>query len=310
MRSASTELTVTLSAPFVTEATTVTTNVTLFDSWGGSVVLVIGQIAIHPASQQRLLEEAQRYQGAAVLASNDLVAYSEVRLCPSLVPRPAAPLLSQWIPIRHPDNGSVPQGPPPLFCFALPDFRFLSVGPSLVASVIVLFATVVWLCMLIIVFVLCTAYVGVCLVWRLAWSVTVGTLCTAKQPCIYGMEHFALPKSPVYMAWNTLHCQKALYIWAWNTLHCQKALYIWAWEHFALPKMPLHMDMGTLCNAKKCPYIWAWEQFATPKNAPTYGHGNSLHCQKGPYIWVWQHFVFAAPDLLFLFLSACLIPRL
>ena len=30
-----------------------------------------------------------------------------------------------------------------------------------------------------------------------------------------------------------------------DTLHCQKAPYIWTWRHFALPKSPLEMGMGT-----------------------------------------------------------------
>ena len=42
--------------------------------------------------------------------------------------------------------------------------------------------------------------------------------------------------------------------------------YIWAWGHFALPKRPLKMGMGTLCIAKK---------------APKYGHGDTLHRREG-----------------------------
>ena len=42
-----------------------------------------------------------------------------------------------------------------------------------------------------------------------------------------------------------------------DTLHCQKAPYVWAWEHFALPKSALCMGMGTRCTAKQPPvYVY------------------------------------------------------
>ena len=58
-------------------------------------------------------------------------------------------------------------------------------------------------------------------------------------------------------------------------MHCHKALHIWGWGHFALPKSPSYMAMGTLCTAKK-PLI--------------YGDGDGSHCQKAPHIWRWGHF--------------------
>ena len=48
----------------------------------------------------------------------------------------------------------------------------------------------------------------------------------------------------------------------------------WAWGHFALPKKPLEMGMGTLCTVKK---------------PPIYGRVDAWHCQKAPYIWAWGH---------------------
>ena len=36
-----------------------------------------------------------------------------------------------------------------------------------------------------------------------------------------------------------------------DSLHCQKGPYLWAWGHFALPKRPLIMGMGTVYTAQK-----------------------------------------------------------
>ena len=68
----------------------------------------------------------------------------------------------------------------------------------------------------------------------------MGTHCTTKESPKYGHE---------------------------DTLHYQRAPYIWAWGHFALPKSPLNMGMRTLCTTKK---------------HPKYGHGDTLHYQKAP----------------------------
>ena len=133
----------------------------------------------------------------------------------------------------------------------------------------------------------------------------MGTLCTAKNPLIYGngdtlhcqkpphiwrWGHFALPKGPSYMAMGTLCTAKKPLIYGdGDTLHWQKAPHIRRWghfalpkspsymamEHFALPKSPSYMAMGTLCTAIK-PLI--------------YGDGDTLHCQQSPHIWRWGHF--------------------
>ena len=68
----------------------------------------------------------------------------------------------------------------------------------------------------------------------------MGTHCSAEKPPMYGHP---------------------------DTLHYQKAPYIWAWGHFALRKSRLCMGMGTLCTAEK---------------PPMYGHGDTLHFQKAP----------------------------
>ena len=61
--------------------------------------------------------------------------------------------------------------------------------------------------------------------------------------------HFALPKSPSYMAMGTLcTAKKPLLYGAGDTLHCQKAPHIWRWGHFALPKSPSYIAMGTLSH--------------------------------------------------------------
>eukprot|EP00670_Eutreptiella_braarudii_P019901 CAMPEP_0174355358 /NCGR_PEP_ID=MMETSP0811_2-20130205/24508_1 /TAXON_ID=73025 ORGANISM="Eutreptiella gymnastica-like, Strain CCMP1594" /NCGR_SAMPLE_ID=MMETSP0811_2 /ASSEMBLY_ACC=CAM_ASM_000667 /LENGTH=95 /DNA_ID=CAMNT_0015486685 /DNA_START=228 /DNA_END=515 /DNA_ORIENTATION=+ len=41
-----------------------------------------------------------------------------------------------------------------------------------------------------------------------------------------------------------------------DTLHCQKAPYLWAWGHFALPKSSVDMGMGnaTIKNPSCCTY--------------------------------------------------------
>ena len=52
-----------------------------------------------------------------------------------------------------------------------------------------------------------------------------------------------------------------------DTLHYQRAPYIWAWGHYAPPKSPLNMGMGTLC---------------TTREHPKYGHGDIVRCQKAP----------------------------
>ena len=68
----------------------------------------------------------------------------------------------------------------------------------------------------------------------------MGTHCSAEKPPMYGHP---------------------------DTLHYQKAPYIWAWGHFALRKNHLCMGMGTLCTAEK---------------PPTDGHRDTLHYQKAP----------------------------
>ena len=60
-----------------------------------------------------------------------------------------------------------------------------------------------------------------------------------------------------------------------DILHSQKAPHTSAWGHFAQPKSPPYMGMGTLCTAKK---------------PPIYGHGDTLHSQKAPHIWAWRHY--------------------
>ena len=55
---------------------------------------------------------------------------------------------------------------------------------------------------------------------------------------------FALPKSLLYMGMGTLcTAEKPPMYGHGDTLHCQKAPYIWAWGQFALPKSLLNMGM-------------------------------------------------------------------
>ena len=104
----------------------------------------------------------------------------------------------------------------------------------------------------------------------------MGTLCTAKKapvywhgdtlhcqkvPYIWAWGHFALPKrrlyigmgtlcsskkAPIYGHGDTLHCQKGPIYGHGVTLNCQKGPHIRAWGHFALPKRPPYMGMGSL----------------------------------------------------------------
>ena len=61
---------------------------------------------------------------------------------------------------------------------------------------------------------------------------------------------------------GTLHCQQHQHR---DTLHYQKHFYFRAWKHFALPKSPPVLSMGTLCTAI---------------NTPISGHRDTLRCQK------------------------------
>ena len=95
-----------------------------------------------------------------------------------------------------------------------------------------------------------------------------GTLCTAKNPPIYGHGDTLHCQKDPYMGMGTLCTAKKTHICGLgDTLHCKKAPYIWEWGHFALPKRPLYVGVGTHCSTKK-PLI--------------YRRGNTLHCQKSP----------------------------
>ena len=96
----------------------------------------------------------------------------------------------------------------------------------------------------------------VCAIWSTHYVIWI----LSRSPAAHGAQE-GLTEQPIFRHGDTLHCRKALYIWAWG--------------HFARPKRPLYMGMGTLCTAEK---------------PPIYGHGDHLHCQKGPYIWAWGHF--------------------
>ena len=140
------------------------------------------------------------------------------------------------------------------------------------------------------------------------------TLHCQKAPHLWRWGHFAVPKSPSYMAMGTLYTAKKPLIYGnGDTLHCQKSPHLWRWGHFALPKSPSYMAMGTLYTAKKplilgdgdtlhCqkdPHIWRLAHFALPKipsymvmgtlctakRPLIYGDRDTLHCQKDPHIW-------------------------
>ena len=61
-----------------------------------------------------------------------------------------------------------------------------------------------------------------------------------------------MPKSLLSIGIGTLSTAKKLPMYGHgDTLHCQKAPYIWA-----LPKSPRYMGMGTVCTAEKqCTYM-------------------------------------------------------
>ena len=103
---------------------------------------------------------------------------------------------------------------------------------------------------------LCMGMGTLCTAKKPPMLVVVGTLCTAKKPpMLVVVGTFCTAKKPAMYGHG-------------DTLHCQKASYVWAWGHVALPKSPLCMGMGTLCTAKK----------------PTmYVYGDTLHCQKARY---------------------------
>ena len=100
----------------------------------------------------------------------------------------------------------------------------------------------------------------------------------AVHPHMRQCGHFALPKSPSFMAMGTFCTAKKPLIYGdGDTLHCEKAPDIRQCGHFALPKYPSYMAIGTLCIAESPSYT-AMGTLCTAKKPLIYGVVFEVEC--------------------------------